>query len=70
MHEHLSNLIVGAGSVFVIAGVSQVFCQSFEVRQVKRGRPVGISLKRLSFQSISAGVIMIAVGALWLGGGQ
>jgi hypothetical protein len=70
MHEHLSNLVIGAGSVFVIAGVIQVFCQSLEVRPVKRGRPAGISLKRWSFQSISPGLIMIAVGALLLGGGQ
>ena len=69
MHDHLSNLIIGAGSVFVLAGVGQVFCQSFEVRPVKRGRPAGISLKRWSFPSISPGVIMIAVGALLLGGG-
>lgn len=70
MHEHLSNLIVGAGCVFVIAGVIQVFCQALEVRPTKRRRPAGISLKRWPFQSISPGVIMIAVGALLLGGGQ
>ncbi len=70
MHEHLSNLIIGAGSVFVIAGVIQVFCQAIEVRPAKRGRPTGIRLKRWSFQSVSPGVLMIAVGALLLGGGQ
>lgn len=69
MQEHLSNLVIGAGSVFVIAGVIQVFCQAFEVRPAKRGRPTGIRLKRWSFQSMSPGVIMIAVGALLLGGG-
>jgi hypothetical protein len=69
MHEHLSNPIIGAGSVFVIAGVIQVFCQAFEVRPARRGRPTGVRLKRWSFQSMSPGVIMIAVGALLLGGG-
>ena len=69
MHEHLSNLIIGAGSVFVIAGVFQVFCQALEVRPARRGRPTGVRLKRWSFQSMSPGVIMIAVGALLLGGG-
>jgi hypothetical protein len=33
MHEHLSNLVIGAGSVFIIAGVIQVSCQAFEVRR-------------------------------------
>jgi len=69
MHEHLSNLVIGAGSVFVIAGVIQVFCQALEVRPARRGRPTGVRLKRWSFQSMSPGVIMIAVGALLLGGG-
>ena len=70
MHEHPSNLTIGAGSVFVIAGVIQVFCQAIEVRPAKRGRPTAIRLKRWSFQSVSPGVLMIAVGALLLGGGQ
>ena len=69
MHEHLSNLVIGAGSVFVIAGVIQVFCQALEVRPARRGRPTGVRLKRWSFQSMSPGVIMIAVGALLSGGG-
>jgi hypothetical protein len=69
MHEHLSNLIIGAGSVFVMAGVIQVSCQAFEARPAKRGRPAGIRLKKWSFQSMSPGVLMIAVGALLLGGG-
>jgi hypothetical protein len=70
MHEHLSNLVIGAGSVFIIAGVIQVSCQAFEVRPAKRGRSTEIRLERWSFQSTAPGVIMIAVGALLLGGGQ
>ena len=69
MHEHLSNPIIGAGSVFVIAGVIQVFCQAFEAGPAKRGRPAGIRLKKWSFRSMSPGVLMIAVGALLMGGG-
>ena len=39
MHEmYLSNLVIGAGGVFIIAGMIQLFCQALEVRPAKRRR--------------------------------
>lgn len=46
----LSSLVIGAGAVFVIAGVIQLFCQSLEVRSAKRRRVrAELSLRKRSF---------------------
>jgi hypothetical protein len=72
MHEmYLSNLVVGAGGVFIIAGMIQLFCQALDVRPAKRRRMrAELSFKNCSFRSISPGATMIGLGALLVGGGH
>ena len=70
MHEfYLSNLATATGCLAVLAGMLQLFCRALEVRPAKRGRiHAELNLRRWSFRSISPGLVMIAIGALLLGG--
>jgi hypothetical protein len=72
MHEvYLSNLVIGAGGVFIVGGMIQLFCQALEVRPAKRQRMrAELSFKNWSFRSISPGAMMIGLGALLVGGGH
>lgn len=66
---HFSNVAIGAGCLSIIAGILQLFCQTLEVRAAKRGRiRARLNHKKWSFRSAAPGVIMIAIGALLLGG--
>jgi hypothetical protein len=66
---HFSNVAVGAGFLSITAGILQLFCQTLEVRPAKRGRiRARLNPKKWSFRSAAPGVIMIAIGALLLGG--
>ena len=69
MHEvHLSNVLVGASCLSVVAGMLQLFCQALEVRPAKRGRiHAGLNFGKWSIRSTAPGVIMIAIGVLLLG---
>jgi hypothetical protein len=68
---HLSNLVIGAGGLLVVAGMLQIFCQALEVRPAKRGQTrVELSVRNWSFRSTSPGVIVIGLGALLLAGGH
>jgi hypothetical protein len=72
MHEvHLSNLIIGSGLLSLLAGMLQLFCQALDVRRTKRGRVCAeLNLRKWSIRSISLAAIMIAMGALLVGGGH
>jgi len=72
MHEvYLSNLVIGAGGVFIIGGIIQLFCQALEVRPAKRRRMrAELSFKNRSFRSMSPGAIMIGLGAFLVGSGH
>ncbi len=66
---HLSNIVVGAGCLSILAGILLLFFQALEVRSAKRGRiRTGLNLRKWSFRSIAPGAVMIAIGALLLGG--
>jgi hypothetical protein len=68
---HLSNLVIAAGCLLVVAGVLHLFCQALEVRQAKQGRiSARLNVRNWSRRSIYPGVTMIALGALLLGGGH
>jgi hypothetical protein len=68
---HLSNLVIAAGCLLVVAGVLQLFCQALEVRPAKQGRiSARIDVRNWSCRSISPGAIMIGLGAVLLGGGH
>lgn len=65
----LSNVVVGAGCLSILAGILLLFFQALEVRSAKRGRiRAGLNLGKWSFRSTAPGVMMIAIGALLLGG--
>jgi hypothetical protein len=67
--EHLSNAVMGVGSVLFIAGAIQLFFRSIEIQRAKRGQMrVGLTFRNWSLRSIWPGVVMIVVGALVLGG--
>ncbi|HKD24664.1 MAG TPA: hypothetical protein VKC66_01930 [Xanthobacteraceae bacterium] len=71
MHEVLdfSNLVIGSGCLSIMAGILQLFCHTLEVRPAKRGRiRATLNLRKWSFRATALGVIMIAIGALLLGG--
>jgi uncharacterized membrane protein len=68
---HLSNLVIAAGCLLVVAGVLHLFCQALEVRQAKQGRiSATLNVRKWSCRSISLGIIMIGLGAALLGGGH
>jgi hypothetical protein len=67
--EHLTSAVMGVGGVLSIAGTIQLFCLSIEIQRAKRGQiRVGLTFRNWSPRSIWRGVVMIAVGALLLGG--
>jgi hypothetical protein len=54
--EHLSNPVIGVGSVLFIAGTIQLFCRSVEIQRAKRGQVrVGLSFRSWSPRSGMAG---------------
>jgi uncharacterized membrane protein len=68
---HLSNLVIAAGCLLVVAGVLHLFCQALEVRQAKQGRiSATLNVRKWSCRSIFLGIIMIGLGAALLGGGH
>jgi hypothetical protein len=68
---HLSNLVIAAGCLLVVAGVLHLFCQALEVRQEKQGRiSARLNVRKWSCRSISPAIIMIGLGAALLGGGH
>jgi hypothetical protein len=67
--EHLSNPVMGVGSVLLIAGTIQLLCRSIEVQRAKRGQiHVGLTFRNWSPRSVWLGVVMIVVGTVLLGG--
>jgi hypothetical protein len=75
MHEihemHAANLVIGAGLVLVLAGIILVLHQTMNWQRGKRGRlHTKFNLRRWSFQSIFVATMLIAVGALLVGGGH
>jgi hypothetical protein len=67
--HQLSNLVIGAGCLSILAGILLLFCQALEVRSAKRGRiRAGLNLRKWSFRSTAPGVLMIAIGTLLPGG--
>jgi uncharacterized membrane protein len=68
---HLSNLVIAAGCLLIVAGVLHLFCQALEVRQARQGRiSARLNVRNWSCRSTSPGVIMIGFGAVLLGGGH
>lgn len=68
---HLSNVVIAAGCLFVVAGVVHLFCQALEVRPAKRGRiSARLNVRNWSCRSVSPGIVMIGLGAALLGGGH
>lgn len=68
---HLSNLVIAAGCLLVVAGVLYLFCQALEVRQAKQGQiSARLNVRKWSYRSIFPGMIMIGLGAVLLGGGH
>jgi hypothetical protein len=65
---HLSNVIIGAGCLSVLAGMVQLFCRALEVRPAKRGRiHTGLNFGKWSLRSTAPGFILIAIGVFLLG---
>ncbi len=54
MHEvYVANLVIGAGGVFIVGGMMQLFCQALEVRPAKRRRmSAELSFTNWSLRSI------------------
>jgi hypothetical protein len=58
---------LGTGCVLIIAGIVQIFNQAINTRQAKMGTMrAEFDFKRLSFQSIYPGIVLLAIGALLL----
>jgi hypothetical protein len=59
--------MAGTGCALIIVGIVQIFIQAINTRQTKRGATrAEFDLKRLSFQSIYPGIVLLAIGALVL----
>jgi hypothetical protein len=59
--------MVGTGCALLIAGIVQIFNQAINTRQAKMGAVrAKFDFKRLSFQSIYPGIVLLAIGALLL----
>ena len=58
---------LGTGCALIIAGIVQIFNQAINTRQAKMGATrAEFDFKRLPFQAIYPGIVLLAIGALLL----